>query len=172
MRNEGGHKKRMVIREALAADFDDIASCVFAAFENSAEVTLVRQLRADKDVLAEWVAQEVDSIVGHVMVSKMTLDPDLAVRCGGVAPLSVTPTYQSCGIGSRLMKTVLAHSRSLDLDALFLLGDPAYYHRFGFQVTGVHSDYPAEYFQAYELRPGCLRGPEVKALYARAFASL
>lgn len=162
----------MIIREALPADFNDIASCVLAAFENEAEVMLIKQLRADKDVLIERVAQEGGSIVGHVMVSKLTLKPDLGLFCGGVAPLSVVPTHQSNGIGSSLMNTVLAESRSLGLDALFLLGDPAYYQRFGFQVTGVGSDYPAKYFQAYELTPDCLWGAETKAYYANAFSSL
>lgn len=45
----------MIIREARATDFDDIGRCIFAAFENDAEVMLVGQLRADKDVLFEQV---------------------------------------------------------------------------------------------------------------------
>ena len=70
------------------------------------------------------------------------------------------------------MDAVIEKSRSLELDALFLLGDPAYYQHFGFQVTGVRSDYPAEYFQAFELTTGCLRDGQTKAQYARAFAAI
>lgn len=162
----------MIVREARATDFDDIGRCIFAAFENDAEVMLVGQLRADKDVLFERVAQAKGSIVGHVMVSKLTLNPGLGLRCGSVAPLSVFPAHQSKGIGSSLMEAVLAQSRSLGLDALFLLGDPAYYQRFGFRVTGVRSDYPADYFQAYELTPHCLVEGKAKAYYARAFTLL
>ena len=163
---------RIIIRETLPTDFDDITHCVFSAFQNEGEVVLVRQLRADNDVLIELVAEESALIVGHVVVSNLNLNPDLGLRCGGVAPLSVLQSQQSKGIGSRLMEAVIEKSRSLELDALFLLGDPAYYQRFGFQVSGVRSDYPAEYFQACELTPGCLHGGQAKAQYAPAFAAI
>lgn len=162
----------MIIREALQTDFDDIASCVFGAFKNDGEVVLVRQLRADNDVLIELVAEESGSILGHAVVSNLSLNPDLGLRCGGVAPLSVIPTYQSNGIGSRLMEAVIDKSLFLGLDVLFLLGDPAYYQRFGFEVTDVGSDFPAQYFQAYELTPDCLRGVQTTAQYAQAFSSI
>ena len=162
----------MIIRETLPTDFDDISHCVFSAFQNEGEVVLVQQLRADNDVFIELVAEEGALIAGHVVVSHLSLRPDLGLRCGGVAPLSVLPSEQSKGIGSRLMEVVIEKSRSLELDALFLLGDPAYYQRFGFRVTGVRSDYPAEYFQALELTPECLRDGQTKAQYARAFAAI
>ena len=162
----------MIIRETLPADFDDIAHCVFSAFQNEGEVVLVQQLRADNDVLIELVAEEVALIVGHVVVSHLSLKPDLGLRCGGVAPLSVLPSHQSRGVGSRLMDAVIERSRSAELDALFLLGDPAYYQRFGFRVTGVRNDYPEEYFQALELTPECLRDGQTKAQYAPAFAAI
>ena len=162
----------MIIRETLPTDFDDITHCVFSAFQNEGEVVLVQQLRADNDVVIELVAEEAGSIVGHVLVSHLSLNPNISLQCGGVAPLSVLPGHQSNGIGSRLMEAVIERSRSVELDALFLLGDPAYYQRFGFQVTGVRSDYPAEYFQAFELTPGCLHGGQTKAQYAPAFAAI
>lgn len=164
----------MIIREALSADFNDIASCVLTAFENEAEVVLIKQLHADKDVLIERVAKKGGSIVGHMMASKLTLKPGLGLFFGGVAPLSVVPTHQSNGIGSTLMNVVLVESRSLGSDALFLLGNPAYYQRFGFQVTGVGSDYPAKYFQAYELTnaPLLMGGRNKGALRERIFVAL
>ena len=86
--------------------------------------------------------------------------------------MSVLPTQQAAGVGSQLMETVLAESRSIGLDALFLLGDPAYYQRFGFQMSEVTSDYPAAYFQAYEVNRACLLNVAAKAHYAAAFSSL
>ena len=162
----------MIIRKSLPTDFDDIAHCVFTAFDNEGEVALVNQLRADNDVVIELVAEEAGSIVGHVVVSNLTLRPDLDLRCGGVAPLSVMPTHQSEGIGSRLMEAVIERSRTVELDALFLLGDPKYYGRFGFEVTDISSDYPAEFFQAFELTAQCLNNVSAKANYANAFSAL
>lgn len=162
----------MMIRAIIPTDFEDVDRCVLAAFENDGEVALVRQLRADNDVLIELVAEQAGSIVGHVVASNLTLDPDLDLRCGGLAPLSVSPAYQASGIGSKLMEAIIVKSRSIGLNALFLLGDPAYYQRFGFQVTDIESEYPAEYFQAYELTPECLIGAKARAHYARAFSSI
>ena len=165
-------KEVTMIRAAVPSDFEDIARCIHAAFQSEVEVGLVQELRADQDVLLDLVAERRASIVGHVMVSKLVLYPDLDLRCGGVAPLSVTPAYQGMGIGAELMNEVLLRSRGADLDALFLLGDPAYYQRFGFKITAVKSDYPAPYFQAFELTPKCLHGHKAQAFYASAFAAL
>lgn len=162
----------MLIRKAVASDSDDIANCTYAAFKNGAEVRLIRQLRTEEDVLLELVAERAGAVVGHVLVSKLKLSPDVGLRCAGVAPLSVLPPHQSGGIGSGLMREVLAQSDLLGLDALFLLGDPSYYKRFGFQTTSILSDYPSEYFQARELTPHCLSGLRARAYYANAFSSL
>ena len=162
----------MIIRETLPTDFDDITHCIFSAFQNDGEVTLVWQLRADNDVVMELVAEEAGSIVGHVVVSNLSLNPDFSLRCGGVAPLSVLPSHQSNGIGSRLMEAVIERSRSVELDALFLLGDPDYYQRFGFEVTDITSDYPAEFFQAFELTAQCLNNVSANANYAKAFSAI
>ena len=162
----------MIIRETLPADFDDISRCILSAFQNDGEVALVQQLRADNDVVIELVAEEAGSIVGHVVVSHLSLNPNIGLQCGGVAPLSVLPGHQSNGIGSRLMEAVIERSRSAELDALFLLGDPDYYQRFGFGVTDIRSDYPAAFFQAFELTPQCLNNVSAKANYANAFSAL
>ena len=162
----------MIIRETLPADFGDISHCVFSAFKNEGEVVLVQQLRADNDVVIELVAEEAGSIVGHVVVSHLSLNPNIGLQCGGVAPLSVLPGHQSNGIGSRLMEAVIEWSRSAVLDALFLLGDPGYYQRFGFGMTDISSDYPWEFFQAFELTRQCLNNVSAKANYANAFSAL
>ena len=162
----------MAIRKGVASDSDDIANCTYAAFKNGAEVRLIEQLRTEGDVLFELVAQLADAVVGHVLVSKLKLSPDVGLRCAGVAPLSVLPPHQSGGVGSGLMREVLAQSRLMGLDVLFLLGDPSYYKRFGFQATSILSDYPSEYFQACELTPHCLSGVKARAHYANAFSSL
>lgn len=163
---------KMIIRDAFPNDFDAIANCVSAAFDNEGEVVLVQQLRADNDVVIELVAEEAGAIVGHVVVSHLSLNPDLGLCCGGVAPLSVLPGHQSTGIGSQLMETVIEKSPDSGLDALFLLGDPAYYYRFGFKVTDISSDYPAQFFQAFELTAQCLNNVSAKANYANAFSAL
>lgn len=163
---------KMIIRDVFPNDFDAIAHCVSAAFDNEGEVALVRQLRADNDVVIELVAEAAGSILGHVVVSHLSLNPNFSLRCGGVAPLSVVPGHQSTGIGFRLMEAVIERSRSAELDALFLLGDPGYYQRFGFEITDITSDYPAEFVQVFELTAQCLNNVSANANYANAFSAL
>ena len=112
-------------------------------------------------------------ILGHVFVSPVTLVPDAGLSCGQVAPLSVLPEFQSKGIGSSLMRTVIEKSKEKGLDALFLLGDPNYYKKFGFVASAVESAYgPSEYFQELELKASCLESLNVHLHLAPAFTRL
>ena len=65
----------MIVRFAVSSDFDGIDACVAFAFDNTAEVKLIRRLRADNDVLFEYVAKLAGKVIGHVMVSELTLTP-------------------------------------------------------------------------------------------------
>ena len=60
----------------------------------------------------------------------------------------------------------------MKMDALFLLGDPNYYERFGFNVSKLQSDYKAEHFQELELTKDCLVNVKSEVIYASAFLSL
>jgi len=112
-------------------------------------------------------------IVGHVFVSPVTLEPDAGLSCGQVSPLSVLPEFQSEGIGSALMQAVIEKSKKKGLDALFLLGDPNYYKKFGFVASAVKSAYgPSEYFQELELKASCLESLKVHVHLAPAFIRL
>ena len=100
------------------------------------------------------------------------MEPDIGLFCGGVAPLSVLPEHQSSGIGSKLMKAAIKNSEQMEIDALFLLGDPNYYKRFGFNVSNLQSDYSSEHFQELELTKDCLVNVKSKVIYVNAFLSL
>lgn len=90
------------------------------------------QLGAAVDGL-ELVAVDGDSVVGHVLTARGDLGGREAVA---VAPLAVLPSHQGRGVGSALM-TELLHRAEADGHALVaLLGNPAYYARFGFEPSG------------------------------------
>lgn len=65
-------------------------------------------------------------------------------------PISVSPAYQGMGIGAKLMNEALRRLRALGASGCVVLGEPAYYGRFGFRAepTLVLPDVPPEYFQA------------------------
>jgi putative acetyltransferase len=51
----------------------------------------------------------------------------------GVAPLSVAPGHQRRGVGSALVMELLRRVGAAGWGFVLLLGDPAYYSRFGFE---------------------------------------
>ena len=93
-----------MIREAQESDLEEVFNLIHSSFSNKAESDLVKQLISDEDVLINLVVESSDTIIGNIVVSKVTMEPDTGLFCGGVAPLSVLAVHQSSGVGSQLMK--------------------------------------------------------------------
>ena len=161
-----------MIREAKESDLEKIFNLIYSAFDNKAEPDLVRQLILDEDLFLNLIFESSDTIVGNIVVSKLTMEPDKGLLCGGIAPFSVLPENQSSGIGSQLMESAIKKSKEMKIDALFLLGDPNYYKRFNYKVSNLASDYSARHFQELELTKDCLVNVNSKVIYANAFTSL
>ena len=161
-----------MIREAQESDLEEVFNLIHSAFGNRAESDLVKQLISDGDVLINLLVESLDIIIGNVVVSKITMEPDIGLFCGGVAPVSVVPDQQSSGVGSKLMTAAINESKKMGMDALFLLGDPNYYKRFGFVVSTLKNDYSVENFQELELTEDCLVNIKSKVTYANAFLNL
>jgi predicted N-acetyltransferase YhbS len=80
-----------------------------------------------------------------------------------LGPLTVHPSHRDRGIGSALMRHALAAAARLGNGAVMLVGDAAYYERFGFSAEKTRSlwlpgRYDAQRFLALELSPGALDG--------------
>ena len=78
------------------------------------------------------------------------------------------PDRQGQGVGSQLMEKVLRSLRESGAKDCVLLGDPIYYHRFGFkpQPDLVLPNVPPEYFQAISF---CGNFPAGTVTYHEAF---
>ncbi len=161
-----------MIRETRESDLEEVFNLLHAAVGNRAESDLVKQLISDGDVLINLLVESSDTIIGNVVVSKITMEPDIGLFCGGVAPVSVVPDQQSSGVGSKLMTAAINESKKMGIDALFLLGDPNYYKRFGFVVSTLKNDYSIENFQELALTEDCLVNIKSKVTYANAFLNL
>ena len=161
-----------MIRQTQESDLKEVFNLIHSSFSNKAESDLVKQLISDGDVLINLVVESSDTIIGNVVVSQITMEPDIGLFCGGVAPVSVVPDQQSSGVGSKLMTAAINESKKMGIDALFLLGDPNYYKRFGFVVSTFKNDYSVENFRELELTEDCLVNIKSKVTYANAFLNL
>lgn len=138
------------------------------------------------------VAEEAGELIGHIMFTRTFIsesgedagdfaEPGGAGGAGAtgagsvspgcrrkfevlyVAPLSVVLERRGKGVGSALMLEGLRLGKGLGYKAVVLVGDPAYYHRFGFRTAadfgiGQHAHIPDANVMACELFPGALAG--------------
>lgn len=142
------------IREERPNDINDIAALTEAAFRDAphtshTEQLIVEALRDAGKLAHSLVAVDGGQIVGHVALSPVTLSSG-ETGWQGLGPISVQPDRQGQGVGSRLMKAALQRLRESGAAGCVLLGDPAYYTRFGFAAYPqlVLPGVPAEYFMA------------------------
>jgi putative acetyltransferase len=159
-----------MIRPPGPEDAPAIAALLRAAFGGPAEADLVAGLRRDGDAAIELVAEADGAVAGHVLFSPMRVG---GVKALALAPLAVLPARQRQGLGTALVRAGLAKAAARAEAWCLVLGDPAYYGRFGFAaggaaaVTGIPwAGRPV--FQARRLRAD---GPPLvgPARYARAF---
>jgi putative acetyltransferase len=170
-----------VIRAATAADADAIDAVVRAAFAGTGfghqgEADLVRVLEADGDGLVSLVAEADGVIVGHVLFSRMDVEADSApVSAAGLAPVSVSPAQQGQGVGGKLIRAGLDALREQGAAMSFVLGDEAYYPRFGYSpdlATRFASPFAGPHFMAMMLDSGSPWPLGGRADYAPAFGRL
>lgn len=122
----------------------------------------IRAGRLSADGLS-LVAKDGNRLVGTVRlwhVAAGSTQPALLL-----GPLAVDDDYRGAGIGAALMRLALARAMERGHRAVLLVGDPAYYGRFGFseEVTGalaMPGPFEPQRLLALELAPGALRGAE------------
>ena len=82
-----------------------------------------------------------------------------------LAPLAVAPKHQRQGIGSAIVRTGFGAVRDAGVSRVFVLGDPAYYGRFGFvpeRATLTPCPIPANWAAAWQSKS--LDGDEAPAI--------
>jgi putative acetyltransferase len=161
-------------RSETAADRAAIFEVHRAAFPSDAEARLVDLLRAAGRATVSLVLEVDGAVAGHVLFSPVT-----AAEGGeglGLGPVAIKPELQRRGLGGRLIEAGLALARASRYPYCVVLGEPEYYHRFGFRHArplGLDNEYGAdEPFMAMELRPGGLAGVRGLVKYAPEFAAV
>ena len=160
----------MILSDEAPTDAAAIRAVVTAAFGQPGEADLIERLRADGDAVISLVAAERGEVLGHILLSRMAAP----FRALGLAPVAVDPRHQHRGIGSRLIRAGLARAARDGWQGLFVVGDPRYYRRFGFDAAlagGFDSPYAGPHFMALAL-DGALPTTGGPVAYASAFAAL
>jgi putative acetyltransferase len=158
------------IREEAGGDQAGIRFVHEQAFAGTAEASLVDRLRADHDLVLSLVAAE-DRLLGHVALSRLTM-PESQVRAVALAPVGVLPGAQRRGIGTALVAEALRKLAAARFDWVLVLGEPAYYGRFGFTAAaGLAAPYDGPYLQALALSEAG-RSARGRVIYAPAFVDL
>lgn len=163
------------VRPERSDDHAAIRTVLEAAFRTPAEAGLVQQLREDGDLVLALVAQHANGrVVGHIAFPRLGIAGQGRVtRCVALAPLGVMPEMQRRGIGAALVETGLDMLARKGETLVLVLGDPAYYQRFGFAADAAEafeSPYSGPHLMAKPLVPDAPTEGVVR--YPRAFADL
>ena len=127
------------IRAETPQDSSGIERVHIAAFANhpfshQTEHLIVKALRADDALAVSLVAEADGKIIGHIAFSRIRIS-GAECRWFLLGPVGVLPDQQRKGIGIELVRQGLEEIRRLGADGCVLVGDPAYYSRFGFTQT-------------------------------------
>jgi len=157
----------MSISETTKHDLDDVLGVERRAFGHDLEADLVRDLLGDPsaDPRLSLLASLDGEPVGHILFTSVTLvGAKRAVAAALLAPLAVVPEAHGRGLGRELIEEGLRLLTLSGVDLVFVLGDPGYYGRFGFEPAGrlgLAAPYPiaeehADAWMAQALRDGVI----------------
>ena len=166
----------MLIRRETVHDAGVIRAVTAAAFarpgqppgEDPPEATLVGELRAGPawlPALSLVAVTSANEVTGHVLCTRGHVGRDPALALG---PLAVRPDSQRQGVGSALMHAILGAADALGEPLVALLGDPAFYHRFGFRPSAEYQITPPrpEWRAHFQVRVLAAYQPSVHGTFA------
>jgi putative acetyltransferase len=159
------------VRLETTADHAAVRQLLLNAFPTAAEADLVESLRHDGDVVIALVAEDMGRLIGQVVLSRMKAP----FRALGLAPVAVEAAQRRRGIGASLIKEALGLAERCGWNAVFVLGEPAYYRRFGFDprlAAPFDCPYAGPHLMALALGGKALPVNVGKIDYAPAFAAL
>ncbi|WP_149179330.1 GNAT family N-acetyltransferase [Streptomyces sp. TRM49041] len=145
-------------RPETPADIPSVRAIDLAAFDTPLEADLVDALREDPawiDGLNLVATDPQDRPVAHALLTRCHIGTTPAL-C--LAPVAVLPEHQRTGAGTAAVTAALRAAAELAEAYVTVLGDPAYYPRFGFTRASAHGiglpvDVPDDALMALSLDP-------------------
>lgn len=166
-------KRDIELRQEAPEHLAAVDALTRVSFGGDYEADLAQRLREQRLVIVAFVALDQERVVGHIMLSDLPTElEERPVKAACLAPLSVEPVYRQQGVGAELVLAGIAAARERGYEAVFVIGDPSYYGRFGFSsriARKIDCPFPGEGFMALELVPGAIDGKKGSVKYPRAF---
>ena len=169
----------ITVRKEINEDVKAIDVVHMSAFEGEQEVGLIDSLRKSSSFIPDLslVAEFKNRIVGHILLSKVTLKKGTASEdILALAPMAVVPSQSHRGIGSELVTASIDVAKKYNFGAIVVIGHPEFYQRFEFKPAStwnLHCNLPVptEIISALELKPGCL-GNDAHVIFPSHFDKL
>ena len=130
------------IRESIPSDAALLEKLYRGAFPDEDLLPTVRELLSEKTIVLSLVGIADGDLVGHVIFTTCGI-AEGTDKVSLLGPLAVAPVWQGHGIGGALVREGLRRLENAGAIQVYVLGDPAYYGRFGFEPeVGVTPPYP------------------------------
>ncbi len=171
---------KFTIQEETEQDLQGILLVHRLAFQRDDEAEVVDRLRENCPVFISLVAKIGDKVIGHVLFTPARLiqNQGWSIEGLGLAPLAVLPEYQKQGVGTGLCVEGLTRAALSEFPFVVVLGDSAYYPRFGFKkastfgIRCAYEDVPDEAFMIKILKPKIMTDVEGVVYYRQEFDSV
>jgi putative acetyltransferase len=165
-----------IVRPQRPEESGVIETILRKAYGREDEARLFVSLGGSPDFLpqASLVADNEGQLVGYVLFLKASLVcPNDNHAALAMALFAVLPEYQRRGMGERLIRHSLERCRGINQHLFFVIGDPAYFSRFGFQdaaALGLEADFavPKASLQGLDLTGKVLGTVRGKVRYPQA----
>ena len=162
-------------REETDAYFDAVSNLHDTVFGGGMESRIVTCIRQGHRPYLSYVALSDSRVCGHALFSEVdVIGAGTSAVAIALGPVAVLPVHQLQGIGTHLIRHGLKWCRKVRYEACFVLGDPAYYTRFGFRQSfelgfwfDTRRDRPA--FQILPFDQGPVDLPRGEVRYASVF---
>lgn len=163
----------VIVRPEEAGEREEVLRIVEAGFGRPDEARLVARLHEAGDVVLSLVAERNGELRGHILFSRLFVEnKEGRFAAVALAPVSVLPAYRGEGVGGALIED--GHTRLEEAGECLsvVLGDPAYYGRFGYsheRAAGFESTYQGPALQAFAWDDAPRTG---RLVYPDAFSAL
>lgn len=167
----------MLVRVEIPVDAAGIDRLLRRTFPTAAEADLVHQLREDGLLTLGVVATDYEGVVMGYVAFSPALIAEEDRQWVALGPLAVDDALRRQGLGEKLVYEGLDALNEFGYSAVVVLGDPAYYARFGF-VPGRERRLRCRWpdgenaFQVYPLADDAFTDADGTVEYAEPFKRL